>query len=429
MREYLPLRFRYSRFYWNTLAFLQASEWWSADRLAEYQLDQVKKMLQHCALHVPFYRRLFRQIGFDPNSFCSFSDWTHLPLLDKETVRSRRDEFLAENIRSRDREYYTTGGTMGRPLGLYGLRDAGWRERAFMDAQWGRVGFRNFEVRAMLKGSVVAKKKHWTYDPKQRAFIFSNFHMTPENVAEYTRVIKKAKVPYLHSYPSAVIDFARHLKHQGIEPPRFRAIFIGSENLYPGQREFIESFFECRAYSWYGHSENVVLAGECEVDRNYHVCPQYSYVEVITKEGRLAEHEGETGELVGTSIYNLAMPLIRYRTDDFAILGPMSCHCGRQYKLLRETNGRWLQEMLIGHRGNLISMTALNMHSDVFDQVQQFQFYQREKGKAELRIVRKSTFSEKDERAILKALGDKVGDSLEVELTFPSSIPLTPRGK
>jgi len=281
----------------------------------------------------------------------------------------------------------------------------------------------------MLRGWAVKNRRHWKYEASERAFVFSNFHMTPENVAEYARVMRRESLPYLHSYPSAVIDFARRLKDLGLEPPRFRAILAASENLYPGQREFIESFFGARLFSWYGHTENVILAGECEVSNYYHIFPEYGVAEVIKEDGSPADAEGEVGELVGTSLDNFAMPLIRYRTDDWAVIGPGSCDCGRNYRLLKETRGRWHQEMLVGKLDNLISVTALNVHSDVFDNVQQLQFYQREKGKVELRILRKANYSERDSRRILTALNEKTGDTLEVSLSFPEEIPLMPRGK
>jgi phenylacetate-CoA ligase len=85
--------------------------------------------------------------------------------------------------------------------------------------------------------------------------------------------------------------------------------------------------------------------------------------------------------------------------------------------------------MLVGKLDNLISMTALNMHTDVFDRVQQVQFYQREKGKVELRLRRKSGFSERDSRSILAALEEKMGDTMEITLNFTDEIPLGPSGK
>jgi phenylacetate-CoA ligase len=241
--------------------------------------------------------------------------------------------------------------------------------------------------------------------------------------------MRERKIPYLHSYPSAIIDFIRHLKNLQLEPPRFQAILASSENLYAGQRELIESFFGARLFSWYGHTEDLILAGECEASNNYHIFPEYGVAEVIKEDGADAKLEGEVGELIGTTLDNFAMPLVRYRTEDWGVIGPRSCACGRKYRLLKETRGRWHQEMLVGRLDNLISMTALNVHSDAFDRVQQLQFHQREKGKVELRIKRMPEYTDRDSRHILAALEEKMGDTMEISLSFTEEIPLSPRGK
>ena len=44
-----------------------------------------------------------------------------------------------------------------------------------------------------------------------------------------------------------------------------RALLCGSENVREGQREYLERVFKTRFYSWYGMSEKVILAGECEI--------------------------------------------------------------------------------------------------------------------------------------------------------------------
>lgn len=425
----LPPAICYGPQFSTVLKLLNETEFWPEDRLMEFQLSKLRAMLRHCAANVPYYRRLFGEAAFDPDRVRDLSDLRSLPMLDKETVRANTRDFLAENIRPRDRLYFTTGGTMGAPLGVYNLRHAGGRERAFMLKQWARIGFDYKDLRAALRGWAVKSPRHWEYQAEERAYVFSNFHMTPDNVSEYARVMRARRLPYLHSYPSAVIDFARHLKGLGQEPPRFRAILASSENLYPGQREFIESFYGARLFSWYGHSENTILAGECEVSNDYHVFPEYGVVEVIREDGSPASAEGETGEMVGTSLDNFAMPLIRYRTEDWAVLGPRGCACGRNYKLLKETRGRWHQEVLVGRLDNLISITAVNVHTDIFDHVQQLQFYQCQKGKVELRIKRKPEYTERDTRRILAALEEKMGDTMEISLSFREEIPLVPSGK
>ena len=429
LRYHLPLKWWSSRTYHNTTALLRESQKWTPDQLAEHQTAELRKMLSHCALNVPYYRGLFRKVGFDPQQLRRTDDLAQLPFLDKDTVLSRTSQLLAENIAESKRCYYTTGGTSGRPLGLYGPIDGGWRELAFMHAQWSRVGFHPDDWRAVLRGATVSSPEHWARDVAQRAFLFSNFHMTPRVSAGYVQAIKCHRPPYFHSYPSALLDFARLLKEQGIEPPLFRAILAGSENIYPGQREAIESFYGCRMFSWYGHSENLVLAGECEQSNYYHVFPEYGVAELIRDDGRPAVEEGEIGTLVGTSLYNAIMPLVRYRTGDYAVVGPKSCSCGRNYRLLRETRGRWRQEMMVGRLGNLISITALNMHTNIFERVRQFQFYQPERGRVQLRLVRKPDYTELDSAAILQALRAKMGDSMEIDLVFLDEIPQTVRGK
>ncbi|HJQ22550.1 MAG TPA: phenylacetate--CoA ligase family protein [Blastocatellia bacterium] len=425
----LPANIRYGPQFAPTLRLLDQSERWSRDQLNDYQLTRLRALLKHAARHVPYYKRLFRALGFDPERVREIADLRVLPLLDKETVRANLNDLLADNISPRRMLYFTTGGSTGTPFGVYNLRDAGGRERAFMLKQWQRVGFRAGDRRAMLRGWSVRNRRHWRYEASERAFIFSNFHMTPDNVAEYARVMRAERLLYLHSYPSAVIDFARQLEHLGHEPPRFKVILASSENLYPGQREFIESFYGARLFSWYGHTEDLILAGECEVSHHYHIFPEYGVAEVLKEDGTAAERQGEMGELVGTTIDNYAMPLVRYRTEDWAVIGPPQCECGRSYKLLEATRGRWHQEMLVGRLGNLISITALNVHSDVFDRVQQVQFYQRERGKVELRIRRRDGYGERDSRRILAALAEKIGDTMEVELKFTDAIPLVASGK
>jgi phenylacetate-CoA ligase len=415
--------------YFKTLKLLKESQRWDKDRLHDFQLVQLRATLEHSATHVPYYRKLFREAGFNPQSLRHTSDLASLPMLDKDIVRANAPDLLADNIPQSQWNYTTTGGTMGKPLGLYGLRGAGWRERAFIETQWSRVGFSPTRLRAKLRGAVVKNRSHSRYDVREHAIVFSNFHMTPEIAASYAETMKRRGIAFFHAYPSSALDFARLLKEAGVDPPRFEALLLGSENFYPGQRESLEAFYQCRIYSWFGHSESAALAGECEVSHNYHIFPEYGFVEIIKEDGRPATEEGETGEIVGTTLHNPVMPLVRYRTGDWATLGPQTCPCGRNYRLLKETRGRWMQEMMIGKLNNRISITALNMHSAIFDNVHQFQFHQTEKGKVELRMVPKLSYSPQDSASIVAAFREKMGDTMELKLTFVKELPLTDRGK
>src|SRR5690606_24049033 len=135
------------------------------------------------------------------------------------------------------------------------------------------------------------------------------------------------------------------------------------------QRERIEAAFNTRVYSWYGHSERVVLAGECESSSSYHHFPDYGILEIIDDQGRLCTKEGERGEIVGTGLLNYCMPLIRYRTGDYATRLESYCACERHWNRFCDVEGHRKQEMIVTRNGGRVSLAALNMHGDIFEKV------------------------------------------------------------
>lgn len=139
--------------------------------------------------------------------------------------------------------------------------------------------------------------------------------------------------------------------------------------------------------------------------------------------------QGETGELVGTSLWNTATPFIRYRTMDFARKGMQFCpSCGRHHQILESIEGR-LQELIVTKSGRYISMTAINMHSDIFDNVRQFQFHQSEAGKIVFNIVKRNSYTERDSQRIHSELMKKFGTDVDLEIAFVDSIAKPKSGK
>ncbi len=64
----LPFGIRYGKVFRETYAFLQESQWWSRERLEEYQLAQLGKLLDHAYENVPYYRRVFDERGLKPRA-------------------------------------------------------------------------------------------------------------------------------------------------------------------------------------------------------------------------------------------------------------------------------------------------------------------------------------------------------------------------
>ena len=104
--------------------------------------------------------------------------------------------------------------------------------------------------------------------------------------------------------------------------------------------------FTTPVYDSYGHLERTVAISQCPSGR-YHIHADYGFVQLIKPEGdcqvpiRL-EAEQSVAEVVGTSLHNLSMPLIRYRTGDLVIVDSRQtrCPCGRAFPIIHSIVGR-----------------------------------------------------------------------------------------
>jgi phenylacetate-CoA ligase len=208
-----------------------------------------------------------------------------------------------------------------------------------------------------------------------------------------------------------------------------KAILCGSENLYEWQREQIKKAFDCHVYSWYGMSEKVCLAGECEYDSRYHIFPEYGYTELLDEQGNPIKEPGIVGEIVGTGFLSICMPLIRYRTMDWASYASGYCGaCKRKYHRFERIEGR-LQEFIISATDRYVSMVAINMHSPIFDSIRQFRFYQDKPGVVVFKIVPKASYTEKDKYSIQQGLKEKLGNDFKLTIEVVKEIPRTSLAK
>jgi phenylacetate-CoA ligase len=97
----------------------------------------------------------------------------------------------------------------------------------------------------------------------------------------------------------------------------------------PATRARIEAAFGAQAYDLPGLTEIAAWGFECDARSGLtHVHEDYVYPEVLDDDGRSVK-PGERGELVFTSLYRKAMPLLRYRTRDVVQLADRRCACGR----------------------------------------------------------------------------------------------------
>ena len=107
-------------------------------------------------------------------------------------------------------------------------------------------------------------------------------------------------------------------------------------------RKRIEAASGIKAYDIYGLSEIIGpgVAIECRCQQGMHVFEDHFYPEIINPETGEVLPDGETGELVLTTLSKYAMPMIRYRTRDITKIIAEPCECGRTIRRIARISSR-----------------------------------------------------------------------------------------
>ncbi|HLA84209.1 MAG TPA: methyltransferase domain-containing protein [Thermoguttaceae bacterium] len=400
------------------------------DEVRAFQAAALGRMLAFVCDQVPAYRSLRATV----DRLAPLEAIKAFPFVDKDAIQRDLPKYLPRDFNRIRHHEITTGGTSGNQLTLYA--DDNWHsiELAFIHRQWKRVGYTTRCSKAMFRGvgfGKLPKGCYWQRNPIYHEWQYSPFQMNPTTLPAYVRHLQRCRPRFIHGYPSAVSMLAQFILAERIPPKSFgvRAALLGSEGVYPDQRSLIENAFDAKVYSWYGHSERLILGGECEKTTAYHMFPDYGYLEFIDKNLNVLEREGDVGELVGTTFWNRSLPLVRYRTDDFARRLGHRCECGRNHDRFDQTEGHRKQDCIVGKRGSRISVAALNLHGPAFNHVVRYQYYQNTPGVLEIRVITRPEFGDKDVRLLQEAYRRKVSDELDVIIRPVADIPLTPRGK
>ena len=291
----LPMRVRYGKELCQARRFLDQSQWWSWEQHRQYEWSRMQALLRHAFANVPYYREVMTKAGIRPEDIRSIDDWCRLPTLDKETIRQRKEDLVAENMRDRMLAS-NTGGSTGRPLEFYWERGRTRSlERAFMWRQWAWGGFRYGDRTVIIRGQTV-KEGLWHYDPIDKHLFVNAYQMSDANGRDIVAKLRAYRPASIQAYPSTLTILAEWMKRHGEPPiPSVRTLLCGSENLYPAQKELFAEVFKARVYSWYGHGESCCLAGYCDQQDYYHVYSEYGHLELLDAKGESVPLGGRAG--------------------------------------------------------------------------------------------------------------------------------------
>jgi phenylacetate-CoA ligase len=424
---------RYAKIYKETYDLLTHSQKWSKDQHLEYQLIQMKSLINYSYDHVQYYKELFDNKGITPNDIKTFEDIKKIPLLTKDLIRNNYDKLISNKYRKSELICKSTGGTTGIPTHFYFDKiESMAKEDAFVKIIYDRVGYKDTDRQISFRDSSILneninleKNIYWKSIPGTSHLWFTHQYLSNEYLPFYIEKINEFQPIWIKSFPSSLYQLAKFIEETGDNPfKNLVGVIFASENLYKHQIDLFKKVFgNVKLLSVYGHTEMGCIAGTCGINFKYHIQSEYGYSEFIETEG--------FKELVTTGFNNYSMPLIRYRTNDLFSLSDAECECGRPYQIVDSIEGR-LQGILYTKDKRPIADITLDFQGNLngtLNQVYRYQFIQDSYGECTMLVVPEMGFNESHKIGIEREMNKQFGDKLKVSVKTVDNIPKTSRGK
>jgi len=421
--------FRVSDFFypWRILKWrriLWKSQYYSPDRLRALQWALLGRLLDHCFERVPYYRRLFAEFGLRRSAFTGIEDLSLIPILDKDVLLDRHDDFKADNFkRFRPREV-PTSGTTGTPLRAYWDRDSNVLELVGQWRQFSWTGYRLGEAFMDIRSRTLDLPDGHLWNPRCRGLEVSALNIDASNIGRFAGVLRKHRIKMWRGHPGAIDLLCRLLRAAEIHDVKPRYTVTCAEPLLGCQRESIESWTGVSVCENYGLTEHNVLICQCP-EGGYHIASEYGIVEIITDDGRPVE-PGEEGRIIATGLHNKAFPLLRYDTCDYAVRSDKTCTCGRTLPLVERFTGR-IDDRVLRSDGKWVS--GLTFAFYLAKGLRTAQLVQERRGSLEVYVVPAEDYCEETELHLRRELRKTVGESMEINIKRVEEVPYPSSGK
>lgn len=392
---------------------------WDCGQIYEFRDARLRKLIMHAYDKTRYYRRKFDEAGVDPASIRTLDDLKCLPILTKEDVRQHTNELIADGYGKKNLVRMHTSGTTGSGLVFYTTKEAECEKWAEAWSGNEAVGLRRSMRRAYFGGRNIvpayqSSPPYYRFDRYGNQILLSAFHMSKAGFESFYEGFCKYRPTWIHGFPSSIVPFALFLLDRGLLlPQKIKYVTLSSENVTERHKEIIRMAFGVEAYQNYAQTEAVAT---CRED-----CRHRMYVSEDITGVEFTPCGNGFSKIVGTSLVNFGMPLIRYDTGDIATW--MEDERGRRVHTL---DGR-LEDSLRLPDGSILRRLDFLFKDQV--SIESAQIVQMAEDLIEVRIVPGAGFTDDDEYCLAKAFEERLAGKMRFKIVRVSSIPRTKAGK
>ena len=304
------------------------------EALEAYQLEKLRETLRLVRLKSRFYQKRFDDA---PHYLSSLRDLAQFPFTTAQDIREQGLQFLCVSQDEIQRVVtLDTSGTTGQPKCLYFTK-----EDQELTIDFFRIGMSTFtepgdKVLILLPCERAGSVGDLLAIALLRLGAQPIRHGVVRDISETLNMMNQERANGLVGIPTQVLALARY--GEGL---RLDSVLLTTDHVPDAIAGAVEHAWGCRVYNHYGMTEMGLGGGvECQARRGYHLREADMLFEMVNPVTGEPVAEGETGEVVFTTLTRRGMPLIRYRTGDMSRFIPSECPCGTALKTLEQVRGR-----------------------------------------------------------------------------------------
>ncbi|MFC1868926.1 phenylacetate--CoA ligase family protein [Thermodesulfobacteriota bacterium] len=321
------------------------------EEMETLQAAKLSETVRYAYENLAFYHRTFDAKSVHPDDINGLEDISHLPFMSKADLRDNYPYGLCAVPRSELVRLHSSSGTTGKPIPAFYTKKDLENWISCMARSCYTAGVREDDVCQIAFKYTLFTGAFGHHRGAERIGAM----VIPTSSGQTERQIlmmQDFKTTVLHCTPSYAITIAEKMSKMGIDKESLflRLGIHGAEPMTEELRSEIEEKLGILAIADYGLTElcGPGVSVECPEKSGYHINEDHFYPEIVNPETLKTLSDGESGELVLTSLQKEAMPVIRYRTRDITTLKRGRCACGRSLIRHGAIRGRTDDMLIIG---------------------------------------------------------------------------------
>jgi len=345
---------------------------WTRTTLDDWKIKRLAILVDWAFKTSAFYNELYRKSGYSPGEIRSLRDFECLPTITRNDLANSFRSIMSSRYEIGKCRLAGSSGSSGQPVQMVLSQ-----HRANLDM------LQKYRMMEFMMGKALDPNR-WIYNIHHAPWWHSsvlgcyrtftvNQDCHASHVVEHLKILKPQVISTLGSYMPALAHTASACDLNYVQ-----LITTNSETTTQAERDQWEARLNIPVRDEYSSEELDIIAMQC-TNKNYHIVEDNVHLE----QSRLDSYG--LGEVIGTDLWNMAMPIIRYLQGD--LIEPYSrehqCPCGCVFKTFKKIHGR-MDQALKTRSGDRIPPGS------ILDAIERY-FYQMEAPLTELRLVQTST--------------------------------------